>query len=212
MRFSRALRWRACSRRRPASGSRCSWPLPSAPGLPGPSTSAPWSRCAIAASTCSPSLGSEWPWRSASVWSRPWRQVSSRLLFSMLTVSCRSTSRPPRSSRRWCCSARCSSSRRAVKPGRPSGSSWAWPPRARGAWKRTVARPTSRSMRSWSAIDCGFVRAKRCRWTASSSRATVRSTSRWFPVSRCRSPKDRVTRWSVRPSTAPGASSCVPRR
>ena len=73
------------------------------------------------------------------------------------------------------------------------------PPTARRVARRRrgggrAARATSRS-----ATACASGPARRCRWTASCSRAPARSTSRWSPASRSRSRRRRRAASSAAP-------------
>ena len=126
----------------------------------------------------------------------------------------RSTSRRPPSSLCWCCSARCSSCARATAPAARSARCSTWRRRRRagstrdGSERERAARAGRRS-----ATGCACVRARRCRSTASCSRAQARSTNRWSPASRCRSRRrsgDAVIGGTDQRHRH--ASSCAPRR
>ena len=95
------------------------------------------------------------------------------------TAAWPSTSRPPPSSSRWCCWARCSSCARAARPAPRSARCSAWRRRPPGGSRRRRARRTCRSSTSRPATGCACGPARRCRWTAWCSRARARWTSRW---------------------------------
>ena len=74
---------------------------------------------------------------------------------------------------------RCSSSEPAAGRRAPSRRFLAWPRRRHGGSWMTAGRKTSRSTWCRSAIGCASAREKRCRSTASSSKARVLWMSRW---------------------------------
>ena len=90
-----------------------------------------------------------------------------------------STSRRPRSSPSWCCSARCWSCARARARAAPSARCSTSRRRPRGRIAPDGAEEEVRSMTCRSATGCACARARRCRSTARWSRAAARSTSRW---------------------------------
>ena len=94
------------------------------------------------------------------------------------TARSRSTSRRRPSSRRWSCWARCSSCGRGGRRAAPSARSWASRRRPRGGCATTAPRRTCRSIASSPATGCASGRARRCRWTASCSKARAPWTSR----------------------------------
>ena len=110
----------------------------------------------------------------------------SRARSTTSTAASRSISRPRPSSPCWCCSARCWSCARGLRPRARSARCSRSRPRPRGASRTTAAMRTWRSTTSPSATGCGFAPAKRFRSTATWSRADPRSTNRWSPAKRCR--------------------------
>ena len=88
------------------------------------------------------------------------------------------SNRPP-SSPCWCCSARCSNCAPARRRRARSRRCCSSRRRPRGASALMATTTRSRSTASRSAIACGCGPAKRCRSTASSSKAAPRSTNRW---------------------------------
>ena len=100
--------------------------------------------------------------------------------FRGTTARSPSTSRRPRSSPSWCCSARCWSCAPASRPPAPSARCSTSRPRPRAASRRRQPRarsPLDAGRRSATGCACGP--ARRSRSTARSSRAAARSTSRW---------------------------------
>ena len=91
----------------------------------------------------------------------------------------RSTSRRRRSSPCWCCSARCSSSGRASRRRGAIRALLDLAPKTARRIRPTAREKTCRSTRSRSAIACACGPARRCRSTASWSKAAARSTNRW---------------------------------
>ena len=106
--------------------------------------------------------------------------------FTMRTAALRFISKPPPSSRFWCCSARCWSCAPALRPRARSARSSRSRPKPRGASRTTAAMRTCRSTPSRSATGCGFVPAKKFRSTALWSKADPRSMNPWSPAKRCR--------------------------
>ena len=81
--------------------------------------------------------------------------------------------------RRWCCSARCSSSARAAAPARAIRALLGLAPKTARRVRDDGASRTCRSTTCRSATGCACGRARRFRSTASCSRARARSTNRW---------------------------------
>ncbi len=74
---------------------------------------------------------------------------------------------------------------RARRPRPPSSRCWAWLRRPRGAFPPTAARRTCHSRTCTWATCCACARARRCRWTAPSSKAPAPWTSPCSPASPC---------------------------
>ena len=102
-----------------------------------------------------------------------------RRLFADMAARSRSISNPPPSSPCWCCSARCWSCAPARRHRAPSRRCSNWRRRPRDASQTTAPSMKSRSTALRSATNCASAPAKRCRSTASFSKAARRSMNRW---------------------------------
>ena len=105
--------------------------------------------------------------------------VSSRRPSAGMAARSRSTSKPPRSSPFSSCWGRCSSCARARRRPARSRRCLNWRRKPRGASATMAPTMRSRSTACRLAIGCASGRAKRCRWTASFSKAVPRSMNRW---------------------------------
>ena len=106
-------------------------------------------------------------------------RTSSRRLSAAMAARSRSISRPPPSSPCWCCSARCWNCAPARRRRARSRRCCSSRRRPRAGSATTAPTTRSRSTACTSAIACASGPARRCRWTASSSKAAPRSTNRW---------------------------------
>ena len=104
---------------------------------------------------------------------------SSRRRSAAMAARSRSISKPPPSLPCWCCSARCWSCAPARRHPARSRRCCNWRRRPRGASAMTAPTTRSRSTACRSATICGSGPARRCRSTASFSKAAPRSTNRW---------------------------------
>ncbi len=116
------------------------------------------------------------------LWLQPGRRTAAGDLSAVVPHAgrqpCRSISSRRRSSSRWCCSARSSNCAPAPRPAARSARFSISRPRP-PTWCATMAaRPTSRSIGWFPATACGCGPARRCRSTASCSKARAPSTNR----------------------------------
>ena len=113
---------------------------------------------------------------------QPCRHVRAGALSGELadrTASSRSISKRRPSSPCSSCSGKCSNCGRASRPAAPFAHCSISRRKRRGASATTAATRKSRWSKSISATACACAPATASRWTASSSRAEARSTSRW---------------------------------